>query len=402
MTTLSPLAYVALSVGVGLAFGILLQKARFCFVSAFRDFVAFEDTRVLKGVMAGVAVMTLFWSLQATLGYFRGFWTPAWGLASLFGGFVFGIGMTMAGGCASGTLYRAGQGYVQFWITLLFMSVGYVGFAYAFPTLRSVYFEPLRFGEGATLYLAFPWPPAVTGVLVTALGLLAYAFIRGRASLPDDPGSGEATTHGTRAQVTVPTRSLSAVAVGLREVAAGTRSYLDGVLTDDRPVAERLKDSWDARTAGVGLALVASLWFWVYGAWAITGSEAKWAGWILAQAGVNTGGVEYWGSVLFRGGDITVTVDMLMILSVIVGSFVAAKLSGDFRLRWPKVERLHNPVVGGVLMGVGSRLAPGCNIANLFSGVALLSLHSLLAGAGIILGTYVMTHYLYREVGCAI
>jgi uncharacterized membrane protein YedE/YeeE len=402
MITLSPLAYVALSVGVGLAFGILLQKARFCFVSAFRDFVAFKDTRVLKGVMAGVAVMTLFWSLQATLGYFRGFWTPAWGLASLFGGFVFGIGMTMAGGCASGTLYRAGQGYVQFWITLLFMGVGYVGFAYAFPTLRSVYFEPLRFGEGATLYLAFPWPPAVTGVLVTALGLLAYAFIRGRASLPDDPGSGEATTPGTRAQVTVPTPSLSAVAVGLREVAAGTRSYFDGVLTDDRPVAERLKDSWDARTAGVGLALVASLWFWVYGAWAITGSEAKWAGWILAQAGVNTGGVEYWGSVLFRGGDITVTVDMLMILSVIVGSFVAAKLSGDFRLRWPKIERLHNPVVGGVLMGVGSRLAPGCNIANLFSGVALLSLHSLLAGAGIILGTYVMTHYLYREVGCAI
>ena len=402
MVTLSPVAYVVLSVGVGLAFGVLLQKARFCFVSAFRDFVAFKDTRVLKGVMAGVVVMTIFWSLQATLGYFRGFWTPAWGLASLFGGFVFGIGMTMAGGCASGTLYRAGQGYVQFWITLLFMGVGYVVFAYAFPTLRSAYFEPLRFGEGATLYLALPWPPAVTGALVTALGILSYAFIRGRQSLPDDPGKGESTTPGTRAQATMPTRTLSAVAVGLREIVTGTRTYLDGFRTDDRPVADRLRDSWDARTAGVGLALVASLWFWVYGAWAITGSEAKWAGWLLAQGGVDVGGVEYWGSVLFRGGDVTVTVDMLMILSVIVGSFVAATLSGDFRLRWPKVERLHNPVVGGLLMGVGSRLAPGCNIANLFSGVALLSLHSLLAGAGIVLGTYVMTHYLYREVGCAI
>lgn len=402
MGALSPVAYVALAVGVGLAFGILLQKARFCFVSAFRDFVAFKDTRVLTGVMTGIVVMTLFWSLQATLGYFRGFWTPAWGLTSLFGGFVFGIGMTMAGGCASGTLYRAGQGYVQFWITLLFVGVGYVAFAYAFPTLRSVYFEPLRFGEGATLYLALPWPPAVTGALVTALGILLYAFVRGRASLPDDPGKGESTTPGTRAQAAMPTRTLSAVALGLREVAAGTRTYVDGIRTDDRPVADRLRDSWDARTAGVGLAVVASLWFWVYGAWAITGSEAKWAGWILAQAGVNTGGVEYWGSVLFRGGDITVTVDMLMIISVIVGSFIAAKLSGDFRLRWPKVERLHNPVVGGLLMGVGSRLAPGCNIANLFSGVALLSLHSLLAGLGIVIGTYVMTHYLYREVGCAI
>ncbi|MFC6872290.1 YeeE/YedE family protein [Halobellus marinus] len=402
MPTLSPLAYVVLSVGVGLAFGILLQKARFCFVSAFRDFVAFKDTRVLKGVIAGVLVMTLFWSAQATLGYFRGFWTPAWGLASLFGGFVFGIGMTMAGGCASGTLYRAGQGYVQFWITLLFMGVGYVLFAYAFPTLRSVYFEPLRFGEGATLYLAFPWPPALTGVLVTAVLVLLYAFVRGRASLPDEPRRGTEAGSGTRAQATLPTRSLTALGVGLRELGEGTRTYLRGFVEDDRPVAARLRDSWDARTAGIGLALVASVWFWVYGAWAITGSEAKWAGWLLAQGGVDVGNVEYWGSVLFRGGDISVTIDMLMIAAVIVGSFLAAKASGDFRLRWPKVQRLHNPVVGGLLMGVGSRLAPGCNIANLFSGVALLSLHSLLAGLGIILGTYVMTHYLYREVGCAI
>ncbi|SDY11098.1 YeeE/YedE family protein [Halobellus clavatus] len=402
MPSLSPLGYVLVSIGVGLAFGVLLQKARFCFVSAFRDFVAFKDTRVLKGVIAGVIVMTLFWSLQATLGFFRGFWTPPWGLASLFGGFVFGIGMTMAGGCASGTLYRAGQGYVQFWITLLFMGVGYVAFAYAFPTLRSVYFEPLRFGSGATLYLALPWPPALTGVLVAAAIVLLYAFVRGRSQLPDEPRGGTDAPADARAQASLPTRSVSALSIGLTELFEGTRAYVEGIRTDDRPLADRLRDSWDARTAGIGLALVASLWFWVYGAWAITGSEAKWAGWLLSRAGVDVTGVEYWGSILFRGGGISVTVDMLMVLSVVVGSFLAARASGDFRIRWPKVERLPNPVVGGLLMGVGSRLAPGCNIANLFSGVALLSLHSILAGAGIILGTYVMTHWLYREVGCAI
>jgi len=58
------------------------------------------------------------------------------GLGSLFGGFVFGLGMTLAGGCASGTLYRAGQGYLQFWLVLLFMFVGYVLFAFAFPVPR--------------------------------------------------------------------------------------------------------------------------------------------------------------------------------------------------------------------------------------------------------------------------
>ncbi|QLG63690.1 YeeE/YedE family protein [Halorarum salinum] len=402
MPAISPTAYVVLSIGVGLAFGVLLQKSRFCFVSAFRDFIAFKDTRVLKGVLAGVLVMTSFWSLQATLGYFRGFWIPPWGLASLIGGFVFGVGMTMAGGCASGTLYRAGQGYVQFWITLLFMGVGYVVVAFSFPTLRSVYFEPLRFGEGSTLYLQLPWPPAVTGVGIAAAAVLVYALILGRRRLPDEPNGRTGVFADERAQVTPTGRSLAAMGVGLRSIGGGLRSYLRGFRTDDRDLKARLRDPWDARTAGVGLALVASVWFWVYGAWAITGSEAKWAGWILARGGLNVEGIEYWGSVLFRGEGVAVTVDMLMILSVVVGSFLAAKASGDFRLRWPKLERLPNPVVGGFLMGVGSRLAPGCNIANLFSGVALLSVHSILAGAGIVLGTYVMTHWLYREVGCAI
>jgi len=73
---------------------------------------------------------------------------------------------------------------------------------------------------------------------------------------------------------------------------------------------------------------------------------------------------------------------MVMIASLIVGSFVAAYASGDFRIRKPKLNRVPNYAIGGLLMGVGSRLAAGCNIANLFSGIALLSVHSFIAGAG--------------------
>ncbi len=326
---LSPGGYIAVSLAVGLLFGVFLQKARFCFVSAFRDFVAFKDTRVLQGVLVGIGVMTLFWSLQATFGYFRGFWTPAWGLGSFLGGLVFGLGMTFAGGCASGTLYRA--------------------------------------------------------------------------RLPDEPSGGQGPVADTRAQASLGGRRVvTAFAVGVRGIVDGTVSYLRGFWTDDRPVRERLRDSWDARTAGIAMALVASVWFWVHGHWAITGSEARWAGYLLGEAGVDVANIEYWGSILFRDGNIGVTVDMLMIGSLIVGSFLAAYASGDFRIRKPKRERLPNYIVGGLLMGVGSRLAAGCNIANLFSGVALLSVHSFLAGAGIIAGVYIMTHYMYREVGCAL
>ena len=355
---LSPSAYIGVSIAVGLAFGILLQKARFCFVSAFRDFVAFKDTRVLKGLLAGIAVMTVFWSLQATFGYFRGFWTPAWGLGSLFGGFVFGLGMTLAGGCASGTLYRAGQGYLQFWLVLLFMFVGYVLFAFAFPVAETYYFQTLNPFEGQTLYLALPFSPAVTGALAVAVGTLAYAFVKGRSQLPDDPSGGTGVAADARAQASLgASRSVAAVSTGLRGIADGTVEYVRGLREDDRPLKARFRDSWDARTAGVAMALVASLWFSVHGHWAITGSEARWAGYLLAQTGFDVASVEYWGSILFRDGNISLTIDMVMIASLIVGSFIAAYASGDFRIRKPKLNRVPNYAVGGLLMGVGSRPA---------------------------------------------
>ena len=402
MAGLSPTGYVVVSLLIGLIFGILLQKSRFCFVSAFRDFVAFEDTRVLKGVLAGIFVLLIFWSTQATLGFFRGFWTPAWGIGSLIGGFVFGIGMTYAGGCASGTLYRAGQGYIQFWIVLFFMFVGYVLFAFAFPVAEVHYFGRLNTFEGMTLYLAFPWSPSLTGLGVAVLGVVVYAYVIGRRAMPDEPSGGTNVTATTRAQLDFAPGVATPLVVGLRQLTRGTRDHVHAIASDDRPIRQRLRDPWDARTAGVGMAIVASIWFWIHGHWAITGSEARWAGWLLTQAGFDVGDVRYFGSILFHQSDITITIDMLMIAALIVGSFLAAYVSGDFRIRTPRRRRLPNYVLGGLLMGVGSRLAAGCNIANLFSGVALLSVHSFLAGLGILVGVYIMTHWMYREVGCAI
>ena len=118
------------SILIGLGFGIFLQKGRFCFTSAFRDFFAYKDTRVLKGVLAGILTM----AGGVGLAYYLGapadrFWLPSFGLSSVIGGFVFGAGMVLAGGCASGTLYRAAQGYLHFWLVLGFTVVGYVSFA---------------------------------------------------------------------------------------------------------------------------------------------------------------------------------------------------------------------------------------------------------------------------------
>jgi len=380
---------------VGIAIGAFLQKGRFCFVNAFRDFFAYKDSRVTKGVLAATLLTMVFWGIAYQLGYYQGFWTPDWGLTGLLGGFVFGVGMTYAGGCASGTLYRAGEGYLQFWLTLLFMGVGYAGFTVAFPTLESTYFDALTFGTGATLFELTSVPGGLLALAVAIGGLLVYATLTGRSST--------AAAFGERADAAQlnPTAFLAPV-VGLRKFARGTAAYFRGLVRAWRDPIASSKRPWDPRTAALGITAAAVLWFSQVSIVGVTGPEARWTGYLLSRAGVDAESFDYWGSVLFQGQGVGVTVDMVMIAFVIVGAFLAALWSGDFSVRVPKRRRLPNAVVGGLMMGAGSRLAPGCNIGNIYSGIAELSIHSFIAAVGIVAGVYVMTHWIYREVGCAI
>ncbi|MBX0297790.1 YeeE/YedE family protein [Haloarcula nitratireducens] len=388
-----PTLLVAAVVGLGL--GAFLQKGRFCFVNAFRDFFAYKDYRVTKGVIAATLLTMVFWGIAYQLGYYQGFWTPGWGLTGLFGGFIFGVGMTYAGGCASGTLYRAGEGYLQFWLTLLFMGVGYAVFTAAFPTLQSAYFQPLTFGEGLSLFTISPIPAGLLAVGVAVLALLVYATLIGRQT-----NTAKAEERSTVASVQLTT--LLAPVVGLRQFASGTAAYFRSLVQAWRNPIAASKQPWDPRTAALGITAMAVLWFTQVSIVGITGPEARWTGYLLSQAGVDAGSFEYWGSILFQGQGVGVTVDMVMIGFVIVGAAIAALWSGDFSLRVPKRRRLPNAVAGGFLMGAGSRLAPGCNIGNIYSGIAELSVHSFIATIGIVAGVYVMTHWIYRDVGCAI
>jgi hypothetical protein len=43
-------------------------------------------------------------------------------IGSLVGGLIFGIGMVFAGGCASGSLWRMGEGHLKLWVTMFFFS----------------------------------------------------------------------------------------------------------------------------------------------------------------------------------------------------------------------------------------------------------------------------------------
>ena len=84
---------------------------------------------------------------------------------------------------------------------------------------------------------------------------------------------------------------------------------------------------------------------------------------------------------------------------LIVGAFISAVLSKKFKIRIPRKKgRLIQGFAGGILMGFGARLALGCNIGHIVSGVPQLYAASIIAGVSIIAGMYIGTKILLRQV----
>lgn len=110
--------------------GLISQRSRFCIVKSFRDPFMSGESHGTVGVIAGLLVSLVgfivikYFSIgdisevsqraRELTWVFPNFWGKA-----LIGGFIFGLGMTVAGGCAVGTLWRVGEGQIKLWFSLL-------------------------------------------------------------------------------------------------------------------------------------------------------------------------------------------------------------------------------------------------------------------------------------------
>jgi len=115
----------------GIAFGYVLQRSRFCFGAAFRDPILTRSTSVTRGILVAFAVGTIGFSaiklrpvLDGASENLNMMDVAPIGLPLIFGGILFGIGMVIAGGCASGGLMRIGEGFSMQGIVLFFFVVG--------------------------------------------------------------------------------------------------------------------------------------------------------------------------------------------------------------------------------------------------------------------------------------
>ena len=114
----------------GTAFGFILQKGRFCFTASMRDPYLTGGTSLTRAVIIALSITTIGFT-AIKYGYaLQGLPIPGMSyvapisLATLVGAFMFGIGMVIAGGCASGTLMRVGEGFHMQIISLIFFILG--------------------------------------------------------------------------------------------------------------------------------------------------------------------------------------------------------------------------------------------------------------------------------------
>ncbi len=110
----------------GVVFGVVFQRSRFCLVRAFREPFMTGDAEHTRAAALAVAVSMLgFAILKYTDLKDKGDWVfPGAGIGALAGGTLFGVGMTLAGGCGAGSIWRAGEGQVKLWVALAGFALG--------------------------------------------------------------------------------------------------------------------------------------------------------------------------------------------------------------------------------------------------------------------------------------
>jgi len=110
----------------GVVFGVVFQRSRFCLVRAFREPFMTGDAEHTRAAALALAVSTLgFAILKFADLKDRGDWVfPGAGIGALAGGTLFGVGMTLAGGCGAGSIWRAGEGQVKLWVALAGFALG--------------------------------------------------------------------------------------------------------------------------------------------------------------------------------------------------------------------------------------------------------------------------------------
>jgi uncharacterized membrane protein YedE/YeeE len=337
---------LAFAVLAGAAFGILLQRSRFCFYCITRDFLERREARGLLAILAALAVGTI--GYHAIFGAFLPVPVPgrlppdahigpvSWVLAA--GALSFGIGMAISGSCISAHLYRLGEGS----LVAPFALVGAaVGFALGFLSWNTLYLSAIQ----AAPVVWLPHHLGYGGSLALQLAVLgALALFLARYPRPIQPAGTNWLTRRWPAYV-------GGMLIGFLGVVAYLRMGPLGVTAELGSLA---------RTAADGMSLLPVR---LEGLDSFAGCATVVKNAVLSKNGV-------------------------FVLALIAGSLAAAVAAGDFKPRLPRTGEMLRGLLGGVLLGCGAMVALGCTVGTLLSGTMAGALSGWVFGLFCFLGVW--------------
>jgi uncharacterized membrane protein YedE/YeeE len=352
---------LALSALIGLAFGIVLQRSRFCFFCVSRDFIERRDARGLLGILVALAVGLIGYHIvfgafmpvptigrlppQAHIG------PLSWVLAA--GAFSFGIGTAISGSCISAHLYRLGEGATASPFALLGVLFG---FGLGFLSWNYLYLSGIQ--EAPVIWL--PHHLGYAGSL--ALQLIALAVI----------------------------------AVLLWR---GHREQLPSDLSTEKTGGIWMR-RWPVYVGGLLIAFIAVLSYFRIGPLGVTaelGSVARTGGNALGWLPTRLEGLDTFSGCATAIKETLWSQNGVFVVSLILGSLAAALSAGDFKPRVPRLQEIVRAFFGGILMGWGSMVALGCTVGTLLSGIMAGAasgwVFALFLAGGLYLGWRVRTRF---------
>jgi uncharacterized membrane protein YedE/YeeE len=350
-----------LSFALAFVFGAVANRVSFCTMGAVTDVVNFGDWRRMRMwllaiavAIAGSAALQAAGLVDLSKSIYTGAQVP-W-VSHLVGGLMFGFGMTLASGCGSKTLIRAGAGNLKSLVVLTFLAIA------AYMTLKGA-FAPLR---------AFGLDP------------IRADFAVWGAKTSDLPALAMAAGVGTAVKTWLPMLVALAIAIYVfadREFRT-TRELIVGGLI-------------------VGAVIV--------GGWYVSGH----IGWVPEDpqtleerfVATNSGRLESYSFVsptayllellvLWTDQTRILTFGIAGVLGMLAGSFAMSIKTRSFRWEgFASVEDVANHIVGGVLMGFGGVTALGCTIGQGLTGVSTLAVGSILTLGSIVGGCVIAVRY---------
>jgi uncharacterized membrane protein YedE/YeeE len=346
---------IASGIIIGFLFGFILQRGRFCVNSAFRDVIFVKDFELFRAYIIALIIMIVGANLLEEMGYIftlrRQVFAP---VGNILGGYMFGLGMVMAGGCGSGLLYRTGEGLLSTWVAVfgffsgVSMSLhGILNPVYNF--IRSYKMSVAGINNPALWDIFGRMPVQVLGkeidltkwIIIAVLAVVAVIFVLKGKPFKRSKGSGY---------------------------------------------------SWGTVGLLVGLLGVAAWWasdYWGGGARGLSFTGP------LKEAGMTiiSGNAQAKFDTMYLLGPFTTTWAALYVIAVPFGAFLSAKLLKEFKWKVPPAQELITVLVGSVMMGFGAAAAGGCNVGQGLTGASSLAISSLVATIFIILGNWTMVYF---------